>query len=176
MEIVSYVLEGALQHKDSMGTGSIIRPGDVQRMSAGTGVLHSEFNASRDELVHFLQIWIVPDRPGHAPGYEQKAFSAEEKRGRLRLIASADGHDGSVTLHQDVNLFAGLLTPGDRVTFETKPGRHTWVQVARGSIAIEGEVLDAGDGASIEQVKTVAVSAREREGDPEAEILVFDLA
>jgi redox-sensitive bicupin YhaK (pirin superfamily) len=174
MEIVSYVLEGGLQHKDSMGTGSVIRPGDVQRMSAGTGVLHSEFNASREELVHFLQIWIVPDRAGHAPGYEQKAFSDEEKRGRLRLIASPDGRDGSVTIHQDARLFAGILGTGQQASFETKPGRHTWVHVARGTVTIDGETLSAGDGAAIDPPGSIALAGATGAGD--AEVLVFDLA
>jgi redox-sensitive bicupin YhaK (pirin superfamily) len=173
MEIVSYVLEGALQHKDSMGTGSVIRPGDVQRMSAGTGVLHSEFNASRDVPVHFLQIWIMPDRPGHAPGYEQKAFTVDEKRGRLRLIASADGRDGSVTLHQDANLLAGVLEPGVRTAHETRTGRHTWIHVARGSIVVDGQTLSAGDGGAIDTPGTTEITGA---GTVESEVLVFDLA
>jgi redox-sensitive bicupin YhaK (pirin superfamily) len=127
MEIVSYVLEGALEHKDSMGTGSIIKPGDVQRMSAGTGVRHSEFNASKTELVHFLQIWILPDKAGHEPGYEQKSFSAEDKRGKLRLVASSDGRLGSVTIHQDAALYATLLEGEESVMHEVKKSRSSWV-------------------------------------------------
>ena len=171
MEIVSYVLEGALEHKDSIGTGSIIRPGDVQRMTAGTGVRHSEFNASRDETVHFLQIWIVPDKAGHAPSYEQKAFSAEEKQGRLRLVASSDGREGSVTIHQDASIYAGVFAAGERATFTLPAGRHAWVHVAKGSVSLNGESLAAGDGAAITAEETLALV-----GADEAEVLVFDLA
>jgi redox-sensitive bicupin YhaK (pirin superfamily) len=174
MEIVSYVLEGALSHRDSMGTGSTIRPGEVQRMSAGTGVLHSEMNASTERPVHFLQIWIVPSERGIAPGYEQKAFPEEERRGRLRVVASPDGQDGSVTIHQDATLSIGLLAPGDRVRHALAPGRAAWIQVARGEIALDGgEVLRAGDGAAVRDE-----AALEIEGRPgaDAEVLVFDLA
>ena len=136
MEIISYVLEGALEHKDSMGTSSIIRPGDVQRMSAGTGVTHSEFNASRDELVHFLQIWLLPARPGGKPGYEQKAFPEEERKGKLRLVASPDGRDGSVTIQQDVELYAARLCTGEALRHPLAAGRHAWVHVARGSVEL----------------------------------------
>jgi redox-sensitive bicupin YhaK (pirin superfamily) len=174
MEIVSYVLDGALQHKDSMGTGSIIRPGDVQRMSAGTGVLHSEFNASHEDLVHFLQIWIIPDRAGYPPGYEQKAFSADDKRGRLRLIASPDGRDGSVTLHQDAKLYAGILDAGSSAPLSIPAGRHAWIQVARGAVAIDGETLSAGDGGAIDTPGTVTITGGGSSG--ESEVLVFDLA
>jgi redox-sensitive bicupin YhaK (pirin superfamily) len=171
MEIVSYVLEGALQHKDSMGTGSVIAPGDVQRMSAGTGVLHSELNASKSELVHFLQIWIVPDRAGYAPGYEQKAFSAEEKRGRLRLVASRDGRDGSLTIHQDASLYAGLLDHGEKATFVVPAGRHAWVHVARGVVTVDGQRLAAGDAASVDEAGPLEVA-----GEDAGEVLLFDLA
>jgi hypothetical protein len=173
MEIVSYVLEGALEHKDSMGNGSVIRPGDVQRMSAGTGVFHSEFNASKTELVHFLQIWIVPDREGHAPGYEQKAFSVDDRRGKLRLVASSDGRDGSVTIHQDARMLATLLARGESVTYDLAPKRGAWIHVARGSIEVDGTKLEAGDAAAIEDAKTITLAGAL---DDASEALVFDLA
>ena len=171
MEIVSYVLSGALAHKDSMGTGSTIEQGDVQRMSAGTGVTHSEFNASPDELVHFLQIWILPDRAGHPPGYEQKRFGHETKRGKLRLVASSDGAEGSVSLHADVNLYATVLDAGTEVTHRVRPGRHAWIQIASGSIAIGDTQLLAGDGASASDVGDLVL----RGNAGGAEVLVFDL-
>jgi redox-sensitive bicupin YhaK (pirin superfamily) len=173
MEIVSYVLEGALEHKDSMGNGSVIRPGDVQRMSAGTGVFHSEFNGSKSELVHFLQIWILPDRPGHQPGYEQKNFSVEERRGKLRVVASPDGADGSVTLHQDARILAGLLGEGESAAFELRAGRGAWVHVARGAIVLDGTRLEEGDAAALEEAKTLSLTGA-RAGEP-SEVLVFDL-
>ena len=171
MEIVSYVLEGALEHRDSMGTGSVIRPGDVQRMSAGTGVTHSEFNASKTDAVHFLQIWIVPEKRGAAPGYEQRNFTVDEKRGRLRLVASPDGRDGSVTVRQDVALYAGVFGPGERAEHTLAPGRHAWVHVAKGSATINGQALSAGDAAALSDEPSVVV-----EGGDGAEVLVFDLA
>lgn len=173
MEIVSYVLEGALEHKDSMGTGSVIRPGDVQRMSAGTGVRHSEFNASREELVHFLQIWIHPKERGMKPGYEQKTFAAEEKRGKLRVVASPDGRDGSITIHSDASILAGLFKKGERATFEVTPGRTTWIHVAKGTAKVGGERLVAGDAAYTIEPGTIVV---EGDGDGDGEVLVFDLA
>jgi hypothetical protein len=173
MEIISYVLEGALGHKDSMGTGSSIRPGEVQRMSAGTGVLHSEMNASRDEPVHFLQIWILPDRGGHAPSYEQKAFPEADRRGKLRLVASPDGLDGSLRIHQDARLYLGLLGPGERASHPLAPGRAAWVQVARGEATVNGQALRAGDGAAIEGEAAVEVAGG---GTGVADVLVFDLA
>jgi redox-sensitive bicupin YhaK (pirin superfamily) len=171
MEIVSYVLDGALVHKDSMGTGSTIVPGDVQRMSAGTGVLHSEFNASREDLVHFLQIWILPDRAGHTPGYEQKRFDAAQKSGQLRLVASPDGSQGSVTIHADVRLYATLLDAGAAVTHAVAPGRHAWIHVAKGNVNAAGSALHAGDGASTSDAGDIVL----RGGDGGAEVLVFDL-
>ena len=171
MEIITYVLSGELAHKDSMGNGSVIRPGDVQRMSAGTGVVHSEMNPSRTVPVHFLQIWIVPDRPGHAPGYEQKAFSEEDRRGKLRLVASADGRDGSVTLHQDASVYAGLLEPGERVAHQPRPGRHSWVHVARGSVDLNGQTLREGDGAAVSDEQRLDLTAK-----ASSEVLLFDLA
>ncbi|HVJ20224.1 MAG TPA: pirin family protein [Polyangiaceae bacterium] len=171
MEIVSYVLDGALEHKDSLGTGSVIKPGDVQRMTAGTGVVHSEYNASRTDLVHFLQIWILPEQRSLTPGYEQKSFSTEEKRGRLRLVASRDGREGSVTVHQDVALYATRLDPGQRVIHQVSPGRHVYVQVTQGAITLGGEVLMAGDGAALSEVSSVDI-----EGSVDAEALLFDLA
>ena len=172
MEIISYVLEGALEHRDSIGTGSVIRPGDVQRMSAGDGVRHSEFNASKTDLVHFLQIWILPERPGGAPGYEQKAFTPAEKRGRLRLVASRDGRDGSVTVHQDVSLYAGLFLAGEKASFEVRPGRCAWVHVAQGSILLSGIPLGAGDAAAIEEPGALEIGGV---GATDSEVLVFDL-
>src|SRR5713101_16652 len=171
MEIVTYVLEGGLQHRDSMGNGSVMRPGDVQRMSAGKGVRHSEYNASKSEPVHLLQIWIYPERNGLAPGYEQKAFSAAEKRGKLRLVASRDGREGSVTIHQDAELYATLVGAGETVRQEGKPGRHAWIQVARGSVKLNGQELSAGDGAALSGEKTILLT-----GVQDAEVLLFDLA
>jgi len=171
MEIVSYVLEGALAHKDSMGTGSTIVPGDVQRMSAGTGVTHSEFNASSDNLVHFLQIWILPDRAGHAPSYEQKRFDAPSKSGRLCLVASPDGAMGSVRLHADVRLYATLLGEGITIGHAIKPGRHAWVHVAKGAVEAAGQSLQAGDGGSTSDAGDLVL----RGGAGGAEVLVFDL-
>jgi redox-sensitive bicupin YhaK (pirin superfamily) len=171
MEIISYVLDGALEHKDSMGNGSVIRPGDVQRMSAGTGVRHSEFNASETVPVHFLQIWILPEKQGLEPGYEQRHFAADDKRGRLRLVGSRDGREGSVTIHQDADLYATLLGDADAVSHEFSPGRKGWVQVARGNALLNDEQLGAGDGAAVEGPATIRVT-----GSPEAEILLFDMA
>jgi redox-sensitive bicupin YhaK (pirin superfamily) len=171
MEIITYVLEGALEHKDSMGNGSIIRPGDVQRMSAGTGVRHSELNPSQDELVHFLQIWILPERAGMPPSYEQRSFSPEEKRGTLRLIASKDGRNGAVTVHQDVNLYAALLAPNEVVRHELSPGRHAWLHVVSGEVELDGQRLSTGDAAGISDAGTLEVGAAR-----DAELLLFDLA
>lgn len=171
MEILSYVLDGALAHRDSLGTGSVIRPGEVQRMTAGTGVTHSEMNASSTELVHFLQIWILPERRNLQPGYEQKAFPEEERRGRLRLVASRDGREGSVTVHQDVALYAALLGDGERVEHVVRPGRHAWVHVARGALEANGEHLGAGDAASTSDAGPIGLVGR-----GSAEVLVFDLS
>jgi len=171
MEIISYVLEGALEHRDSMGTGSIIRPGDVQRMSAGTGVRHSEFNASKSDEVHFLQIWIIPEKRGISPSYEQKAFSREEKQGRLRTVASPDGRDGSVLVHADAVVYAGVFDKGESSRLELSAGRHAWVQVARGHVRVNDRELAAGDGAAISDEASVRV-----EGIDGGEVLVFDLA
>jgi len=170
MEIVSYVLEGALEHKDSMGNGSVIRPGDVQRMSAGTGVRHSEFNASNTELVHFLQIWILPDRNGHTPGYEQKHFSPAELNGTLRLIASPDGRNGSVTIHQDARLYAVKLDGKQSVSHELVSGRRAYVHAARGALQLNGQSLAAGDGALVEGETELLF-----EQGHNAEALLFDL-
>jgi redox-sensitive bicupin YhaK (pirin superfamily) len=171
MEILSYVLEGQLEHRDSMGTGSVIKPGDLQRMSAGTGVLHSEFNASRTEAVHFLQIWLLPAERGAAPGYEQKTFAVEERQGRLRLVASPDGRDGSVTVHADALLYAGLFAPGQIFDTPIPQGRHLWVHVASGQLQINGRVLSSGDSAGISDESTLRL-----EGVRDAQVLVFDLA
>ena len=170
MEIITYVLEGALEHKDSMGNGSVMRPGDVQRMSAGTGVAHSEFNHSQDEPVHLLQIWLLPDRKGHTPGYEQKHFSDDEKRGRLRLIASHNGDEGSVSLNQDVRVYATLLDGDESLTYDLPNGRVAWVHIARGAVELNGEKLEAGDGASIEDAQQLEFSNADR-----AELLLFDM-
>ncbi len=171
MEIVTYVLDGAIEHKDSLGTGSIIRPGEVQRMSAGTGITHSEYNHSRDEPLHFLQIWILPEQAGIAPGYEQRDFPAAERRGRLRLVAARDGRDGALTVHQDVDLYSTLLAPDEAVTHTLAPGRHAWLQLARGAVTLNGHDLEAGDGAAASDETRLDIAARE-----DAEFLLFDLA
>ena len=170
MEIISYVLDGALAHEDSMGTGSTIKPGDVQRMSAGTGVQHSEMNASKTEGVHFLQIWILPDKRGHQPSYDQKAFPREQRRGRLRLVVSPDGRDGSISIHQDATVAAGLFAKGESATHALADKRYAWVHVARGSIAVAGETLTAGDALAAVGPGELAIS-----GVDDAEVLVFDL-
>jgi len=167
MEIVTVVIEGALAHRDSMGTGSIIRPGEVQRMSAGTGVMHSEMNASLEEPVHLLQIWILPERRGITPSYEQKEFPEDERRNRMRLVGSHDARDGSVTIHQDVSLYASLLD-GETVTHTFAPTRYGWLQVARGSAEINGQKLEEGDGAAIASEEQIAIGGS-------GEILLFDL-
>ncbi len=172
MEIISYVLDGALEHKDNIGNGSIIRPGDVQRMSAGTGILHSEFNASDQDPVHFLQIWILPDTQGLAPSYEQIHVEPAEKQGQLRLVGSHAGRNGSVTIHQDVDLYAASLNTGESVSHHFELGRVGWIQVARGSVQLDGHTLTAGDGAAIEQVSDLTLAA----GSDATEILLFDLA
>lgn len=171
MEIVSYVLDGGLQHRDSLGNGSVIRPGDVQRMTAGAGIRHSEFNTSATDPVHFLQIWILPETQGLTPGYEQTRFEPEEKRGRLRLVASRDGREGSVTVHRDVDLFATLLADGETVAHDLAPGRIAWVQIARGEAIVAGERLREGDGLSAVDADRIELQAI---GD--AEILLFDMA
>ncbi|HEY2407809.1 MAG TPA: pirin family protein [Polyangiaceae bacterium] len=170
MEILSYVLEGALEHKDSMGNGSQIRPGDVQRMSAGTGVFHSEFNASKSELVHFLQIWILPERAGLPPGYEQRNFPLNDRRGMLRLIASRDGAEGSVTVHQDLRLFAGIFGAGETANYALAPERHVWLHVASGRIRLNDQELDAGDAVAVTDEQALSIT-----GVDHAEVLLFDL-
>jgi len=170
MEIITYVLEGALEHRDSLGNGSVIRPGEVQRMSAGTGVRHSEANPSASDALHLLQIWIAPAKAGIAPGYEQKTFGDADKRGRLRLVASPDGAEGSVTIHQDARLYASVLGPGQSVTHTLAPGRHAWLHVARGTLTLNGHPLAQGDGVAIVSEPTLTLS-----GTTEAEALLFDL-
>ena len=170
MEIISYVLDGALEHKDSLGTGSIIRPGDVQRMTAGTGVRHSEYNASDADPVHFLQIWIMPEKDGLEPSYEQTTFSKQDKQGRLRLVGSRDGREGSVTIHQDADLYASLLGAEDAVSYELGDGRNGWVQVARGSVRLNGNELAAGDGVALKGAQSLTI-----DGLDDAEILLFDM-
>ena len=171
MEIISYVIDGALEHRDSMQNGSVIRPGDVQRMTAGTGVQHSEFNHSVDDQVHFLQIWILPERAGLEPGYEEKRFEREEKLDQLRLVGSRDGRNQSVTIHQDVDLYAGVLTEGTELTHVFTGNRKGWVQVVRGEVTLDGKTLSAGDGAAIAELAQVTITAAS-----EAEILLFDMA
>jgi redox-sensitive bicupin YhaK (pirin superfamily) len=168
MEIVSYVLEGALAHRDSMGTNGVIRPGEVQRMSAGTGVMHSEMNASETEGVHFLQIWILPERRNITPSYEQKKFAEDERRNRLRLVAAPQGTDGAVEIHQDVRIYSTILD-GQPLTHELSPGRYGWVQVVRGEAGVNGERLKAGDGAAIADERSVTLTGTG------AELLLFDL-
>jgi len=169
MEILTYVLEGELAHQDSMGNGSVIKPGEVQRMSAGTGVTHSEMNPSKTTPVHFLQIWIMPDKRGHTPSYDQKAFP--DRQGKLRVVASPDGRDGSIAIHQDTVLEAGVLKPGDRVAHALGKNRFAWIQVARGAVEVDGHKLAAGDGASVKGEGTLHLTAA-----TDAEVLVFDLA
>jgi hypothetical protein len=169
MEIISYVLDGALQHKDSMGTGETIRPGDVQRMSAGTGVLLSEFNASRDDEVHFLQIWIIPAKRSVAPSYEQKTFA--DKLGKLVLVASPDGRDGSLTINADAGVYSGILDKGHTAELPIAAGRGAWIHVARGKVRVNGEELGEGDGVAIENERAVRI-----EGIDKGEVLAFDLA
>jgi redox-sensitive bicupin YhaK (pirin superfamily) len=170
MEIITYVLEGALEHKDSIGTGSVIQPGEVQRMSAGTGIRHSEFNHSETESVHFLQIWLFPEREGLSPSYEQRNFSPAKTPGKLHLVAARDGREKSVTVHQDVDLYAAVLKGGGRISHTLKPQRHAWVQVARGAITLNGLPLDTSDGAAISNETDVVIEAT-----TDAEILLFDL-
>ena len=171
MEIITYILEGALMHEDSMGNGSVIRPGDVQRMTAGTGVRHSEKNASDQERVHLLQIWILPNADNLTPAYEQKAFSEEQRLGQLRLIASNNGRDDSVRLNQDVSLFASILSEGEQVGYEMDSARYAWIQVARGSIEVNGDSANQGDGVVVVAEPALTIRAQES-----AEVLLFDLA
>jgi redox-sensitive bicupin YhaK (pirin superfamily) len=170
MEIISYVVEGALEHKDSMGTGSVIRPNDVQRMSAGTGVTHSEFNPLNDTPMRLLQIWIKPNQLGVEPGYEQKTFLPEEKTNRLRLVASADGAEGSITIHQDAKIYASILEAGKQVIKKATPDHHIWVQVVNGKLTLNGEPLETGDGASMENADELTFQALEK-----SELLIFEL-
>ena len=171
MEIISYVLEGALAHKDSIGTGSVIRPGDVQRMTAGSGIRHSEYNQSKSEPVHFLQIWLLPNEDGLTPSYEQKNFGDSEKRGRLRLVASRDGRDGSVLIHQDADIYASILGEGETVNHGLAAGRHGWIQVVRGAVEVNGKSLHAGDGAAASELPTLQIVG----ATDDTEILLFDL-
>ncbi|MGE0546089.1 MAG: pirin family protein [Kofleriaceae bacterium] len=171
MEILSYVLEGSLVHKDSTGVGAVIRPGDVQRMSAGTGVMHSEYNGSSVDSVHFLQIWLMPAKQGVKPSYEQKTFNDDDKRGKLVLVASPTGEAGSVVINADARVYAGILAAGNATRLELAPGRGAWIHVARGNVRVGGEQLRAGDGVAIEDEHTVAIN-----GVNEGELLVFDLA
>ena len=171
MEIITYVLEGQLEHKDSLGTGSVILPGDGQKMTAGRGIRHSEYNPSPTEKVHFYQIWILPDKKGLEPSSQQQTFPAEEKQGKLRLIASSDARDGSVKINQDARLYVTLLKPGERAEHEFGKNRYGWLQVARGSVEVNGKFLTAGDGAAISDEQAVAFTAEE-----DSEVLLFDLA
>jgi len=171
MEIISYVVSGALEHKDSLGNGSVVRPGELQRMTAGTGVRHSEYNPSDTAPVHFLQIWIIPERDGLAPGYEQKAFSDEDRRNTLKLIGSRDGRDGSLVIHQDVHLYGSLLTAGDSLAHDVLPGRKAWLQLVKGTLSVDGQPLSAGDGLGVPDAGKIELTATEN-----AEFLLFDLA
>jgi redox-sensitive bicupin YhaK (pirin superfamily) len=170
MEIVSWVLGGVLEHKDSLGNGSLIRPGEVQRMTAGTGVTHSEYNHSRDETVHFLQIWILPEQEGLKPSYEQKNFPEADRLNTLRLIASRDGADGSITVHQDASLYSSILEAGRSISHKPEPDRHLWLQLTRGAVTVLGEPLAQGDGAAISGEETLEIRADQR-----TELLLFDL-
>ncbi len=171
MEIVTYVLDGALAHEDSLGTGSTIRPGELQRMTAGTGIRHSEFNPSAAEPAHLYQIWLEPEREGLEPSYEQRAFPEEERRNRLRLVASPDGHDGSLTIRQDARLYLATLEGGREVTHELTPGRHAWLQVLRGDVALNGLALSAGDGAALGDEAGLTIRS-----DRPSEVLLFDMS
>lgn len=171
MEILTYVLDGALEHKDSLGNGAVITPGEVQRMSAGTGIMHSEFNPSASEPVHLLQIWLLPNQQGLEPSYEQRTFPLEQRQGRLQLIAAKDGRDGAVTIHSDVDLYSGVLRRGDRVSYQLQPKRYGWLQVAKGSADLNGYNLKAGDGVALSEAELLKIST-----DTGAEILLFDLA
>lgn len=171
MEIISYVIDGALEHKDSIGTGSVIRPGDVQRMSAGTGISHSEYNASKENPVHFLQIWVLPEKQGIEPGYEQIYFSPEEKQGKLRLVGSRDGRDGSITIHQDLNLYAARLAVNEQIDYTLHPNRSVWIQVVRGGVSLNQQSLSAGDGAAVTNAETLVIKGQ----SDDAEILLFDM-
>jgi redox-sensitive bicupin YhaK (pirin superfamily) len=171
MEILSYVVSGGLGHRDSMGKSEVIRPHEWQRMTAGTGVRHSEMNASKTEPVHFLQIWIMPEAESIAPGYEQKLFAPEDKSGRLRLVASRDGREGSLKIHQDVSVYNALLKGGEAVKHQLEPGRHAWLQVVKGTVELNGTGLGAGDGAAVSEESTLTISA----GD-DSEVILFDLA
>ena len=171
MEIITYILSGELEHRDSMGNGSVIRPGDVQRMTAGTGVRHSEFNPSRTEPCHLLQIWILPNARDLTPGYEQKFFADTQRKGRLRLIAAADGLEGAVAINQDARVYASLLDQGESVTHQVTVHRHSWLQLARGTLSVNGEILRAGDGAAISDESALTLLAEQ-----DSEFLLFDLA
>jgi quercetin 2,3-dioxygenase len=171
MEILTWVLSGALEHRDSLGTGSVIRPGDLQRMTAGTGIRHSEFNPSADEPVHLLQVWILPEKQGITPAYEQRTFPESERRGRLRRLAGPANGDGAVTIRQDAELFATLLDKGEEASHTLRPGRHAWVHVASGAAKLDGKVLSAGDGAAVTGETALTLTA-----DEPAEVLLFDLA
>lgn len=170
MEIVTWVLAGVLEHRDSMGNGSVIRPGDAQRMSAGTGITHSEFNASPSEPVHFLQMWVLPARRGLTPGYEQRNFAKADRRGKMRLVASPDGAEGSITIHQDARLFDGILGAGESITQPLDPKRKGWLHVARGAVRVNDAALATGDGAAIEAEASLKIAAAK-----DSEILLFDL-
>ncbi|MEC4818120.1 MAG: pirin family protein [Scytonema sp. PMC 1069.18] len=171
MEILTYVLEGAVEHKDSLGTGSVIRPGEAQIMSAGTGIMHSEYNPSQTEPAHFLQIWILPNKQGLQPRYEQKAFPIEERTGKLRLIGAKDGRDGAITIYQDVDLYTSILEAGDTINYHVQPNRYAWLQIAQGVATLNGEELRAGDGVQISGEEKLEITT-----NVGAEILLFDLA
>ncbi|MHB1219730.1 MAG: pirin family protein [Alphaproteobacteria bacterium] len=171
MEIVTLVLSGTLEHRDSLGSGEVIRPGDVQRMSAGTGIRHSEFNPSKTEPTHLLQIWILPERAGLQPSYEQKHFDEVDRRGRLRLVADRQGMDGAVTIQADARIHAGLLPAGERIEHKLTPGRHSWLQIARGEVELDGQILAAGDAAAIEGERVLRLAGRK-----DADLALFDLA
>ena len=171
MEILTYVLDGALEHRDSMGNGSVMKPGDVQRMTAGSGVGHSEFNASPTEPVHFLQIWVLPERRNLEPGYEQKNFPKQDLKGKLRVVASRDGADGAVLVHQDMKLLAGTFAEGEQEKYQLAPGRHAWLHVARGSVRVNGQELSAGDAVQASEEASLELS-----GVNNAEVLLFDLS